>query len=122
MFLAKEKFFDGIVSHRVVPDFMLQIGDPTAVGTAGPGYSFADELPAYTRGAVMMANAGPNTNGSQLFIAFGDLSEQLDPTFTKLGEVVAGDDVLTKIEEIPTDEVAEQPQEALFIESISIQD
>ena len=89
--LAKRGYYDGIIFHRVVPGFVIQGGDPTGTGTGGPGYQFADEpvtLP-YSRGTVAMANAGPNTNGSQFFICLDDLPS-LPPKYTIFGMVASG--------------------------------
>jgi cyclophilin family peptidyl-prolyl cis-trans isomerase len=90
-FLAREGFYDGVIFHRVVPGFVIQGGDPTGTGSGGPGYRFRDELDKprrYTRGTVAMANAGPNTNGSQFFITLKDVS--LPHQYTIFGEVTGG--------------------------------
>lgn len=101
VFLAGYHFYDGIVFHRVIPGFMNQVGDPTATGTSGPGYSFADELPssntAYKPGAVAMANSGPNTNGSQFFIVVPGGGSQLSPNYSVFGQVTSGLDIVEKI-------------------------
>lgn len=119
-FLAEAGYFDGTVSHRIVPGFVYQAGDPTATGTGGPGYRFEDELPAadftYTRGTLAMANSGPNTNGSQFFIVFQDAG--LSPDFTVFGEVTSGLDVLDAIEAVPVNN--QTPTEGVFIEDIVI--
>jgi cyclophilin family peptidyl-prolyl cis-trans isomerase len=91
--LARWKYFDGTQCHRVIEDFVVQCGDPTANGTGGPGYSFADELPQageYKIGSLAMANSGPNTNGSQFFIITGDNGASLPPSYSLFGEVVEG--------------------------------
>lgn len=91
--LARWKYFDGTRCHRVIADFVVQCGDPTATGTGGPGYSFADELPAageYKIGSLAMANSGPNTNGSQFFIITGNQGAALPPNYSLFGEVVSG--------------------------------
>ena len=91
--LARWKYFDGTKCHRVIEDFVVQCGDPTATGTGSPGYSFADELPGageYTIGSLAMANSGPNTNGSQFFIITGDNGASLPPSYTLFGQVTAG--------------------------------
>ena len=91
--LARWKYFDGTKCHRVIEDFVVQCGDPTATGTGGPGYSFADELPGdgeYTIGSLAMANSGPNTNGSQFFIITGDNGASLPPSYSLFGQVTAG--------------------------------
>ena len=91
--LARFKYFDGITCHRAIPGFMVQCGDPTGTGSGGPGYQFADELPAageYEIGSVAMANAGPNTNGSQFFVITGDQGVGLPPGYTLFGQVTDG--------------------------------
>jgi cyclophilin family peptidyl-prolyl cis-trans isomerase len=91
--LARWKYFDGTKCHRVIEDFVVQCGDPTATGTGGPGYSFADELPGageYTIGSLAMANSGPNTNGSQFFVITGVSGTSLPPNYTLFGQVTAG--------------------------------
>jgi cyclophilin family peptidyl-prolyl cis-trans isomerase len=91
--LARWKYFDGTKCHRVIEDFVVQCGDPTATGTGGPGYSFADELPGtgeYAIGSLAMANSGPNTNGSQFFIITGNNGASLPPSYTLFGQVTAG--------------------------------
>ena len=104
-FLAKDGFYDGTVIHRVVPGFVVQMGDPAGTGSGGPGYRFDDELAAarnrgYTRGIVAMANAGPNTNGSQFFICLANAG--LPPAYAVFGEVTDGMDVV--------DDIAKQPR------------
>lgn len=126
VFLAREGFYDGVVSHRIAKDFVFQIGDPTASGSGGPGYAFDDELPAssdeYVQGAVVMANSGPNTNGSQFFINLVDNSQALEPTFSKFGQLTGGQEVLDKIVEMPTaGPRGDTPWEGLYIESIAIE-
>jgi cyclophilin family peptidyl-prolyl cis-trans isomerase len=91
--LARNKYFDGITCHRAIPGFMIQCGDPTATGNGGPGYKFADELPAsgeYKIGSLAMANSGPNTNGSQFFVISGDEGVTLPPSYTLFGQVTEG--------------------------------
>jgi cyclophilin family peptidyl-prolyl cis-trans isomerase len=102
VFLAREGFYDGAPFHRVIDGFMIQTGDPTGTGTGGPGYRFADEpvKRRYTRGTVAMANAGPNTNGSQFFIVHGQ-DVGLPPNYTIFGEVTDGQDVVDKIATAP---------------------
>lgn len=128
--LAQLGFFDGTVSHRIIPGFMVQLGDPTATGLGGPGYQLVDELPAadfvYTKGVVAMANSGPDSSGSQFFIVLGDASH-LPPTFTVLGSVVDGFDVLDLIDQIPVTPApgrpadgASYPIESLYFERISV--
>jgi cyclophilin family peptidyl-prolyl cis-trans isomerase len=102
VFLARQGFFDGIDFHRVINNFMIQTGDPSGTGTGGPGYSFNDEpvRKAYTRGTLAMANAGPNTNGSQFFIVQKDYP--LPPNYTIFGQLTDGFDTLDKIASSPT--------------------
>jgi cyclophilin family peptidyl-prolyl cis-trans isomerase len=91
--LARWKYFNGTKCHRVIQDFVVQCGDPTATGTGGPGYSFADEVPGageYTIGSLAMANSGPNTNGSQFFVITGVSGTSLPPNYTLFGQVTAG--------------------------------
>jgi cyclophilin family peptidyl-prolyl cis-trans isomerase len=101
VFLAGYHYYDGIVFHRVIPNFMDQVGDPTATGASGPGYQFADELPssksAYQTGTVAMANAGANTNGSQFFIVVPGGGSALTPNYSVFGQVTSGIDVVEKI-------------------------
>ncbi len=130
VFLAEEGFFDGTVSHRVLPDFMMQAGDPTATGLGGPGYTLPDEFPeegtVFVRGTVAMANAGPGTTGSQFFIMFAD-SDWLPAVFTIIGHVTSGFDTLDLIADLPLGRSANSadpnpstPLESLYIESVSI--
>ena len=127
--LAGEDFYDDVKFHRVIKDFMIQGGDPFTKddtlsdrwGTGGPGYKFADEIHAHNRnepGTIAMANAGPNTNGSQFFINVADNSF-LDTKHTVFGKVVAGLDVVTAIENVPTG-FGDRPSEPVSIESISL--
>ena len=91
--LARSKYFDGTTCHRAIPGFMVQCGDPTATGSGGPGYKFADELPAageYKIGSLAMANSGPNTNGSQFFVITGDQGVSLPPNYTLFGQITDG--------------------------------
>jgi cyclophilin family peptidyl-prolyl cis-trans isomerase len=93
--LARQGYYDGLTFHRVVPDFVIQGGDPDGTGTGGPGYKFNDEpvKAEYTLGAVAMANAGPNTNGSQFFVCIDDCRRKLAPNYNLFGYVVDGIDV-----------------------------
>jgi cyclophilin family peptidyl-prolyl cis-trans isomerase len=103
VFLAREGFYDGVIFHRVVKGFMIQSGDPTGTGTGGPGYKFADELPTaldYTKGTIAMANAGPNTNGSQFFIMLADYSRRLPKNYSIFGKVVVHQDLVDKISSV----------------------
>ena len=120
-FLAKEGFYDGTVIHRVVPGFVVQMGDPTGTGTGGPGYKFDDELAAarnrgYDRGTLAMANAGPNTNGSQFFICLDDVS--LPPAYTVFGEVTSGMDVVDDIAGQPLR--GEHPNPEITVNSVTL--
>jgi peptidyl-prolyl cis-trans isomerase B (cyclophilin B) len=100
VFLAREGFYDGVTFHRVIPDFMAQGGDPTGTGTGGPGYKFADEFTQHTHGTgtLSMANAGPNTNGSQFFITYAP-QPHLDNHHSVFGQLVSGMDVLKSIKQ-----------------------
>lgn len=103
--LATNNYYDGVIFHRVMRDFMIQTGDPTGTGRGGPGYTFNDELPGdelnYIEGSVAMANSGPNTNGSQFFISSSNNSGTLQKNYTIFGQVVEGQDVVQLISEIP---------------------
>lgn len=101
VFLARNRYYDGVVFHRVLANFMAQSGDPTGTGRGGPGYQFADELPKageYQLGSVAMANSGTNTNGSQFFIVTGPAGTSLPPKYSLFGRVTSGLDVVQKIE------------------------
>ncbi len=120
LFLAGEGYYDGVTFHRVVPGFVIQGGDPTGTGRGGPGYSFRDELGTgrrYLRGTVAMANAGPNTNGSQFFICLGDL--KLPNQYTIFGEVVSGMEAVDAIAALPTD-AQDRPRQEAVISRLSI--
>src|SRR5579862_3131917 len=103
--LAQKGFYDGVIFHRVIADFMVQGGDPTGTGTGGPGYKFEDEFNSHKveRGALAMANAGPNTNGSQFFIVTAEACSWLDGKHTVFGRVSGGMDVVDAISALPTD-------------------
>lgn len=103
--LAGEGFYDGLVFHRVIPDFMIQGGCPLGTGTGGPGYQFEDEFNDHpvVRGALAMANAGPNTNGSQFFIVTAEATPWLDGKHTVFGQVVSGQDVVDRIQHVDRD-------------------
>jgi cyclophilin family peptidyl-prolyl cis-trans isomerase len=118
--LARDGFYDGVIFHRVIPDFMIQGGDPTGTGMGGPGYQFEDEINSnlIVRGALAMANAGPNTNGSQFFIVTIDAAAWLDGAHTVFGRVTSGMDVVDEIERSPTDG-QDKPLEDVRIESIA---
>jgi cyclophilin family peptidyl-prolyl cis-trans isomerase len=112
--LAEKGFYDGLIFHRVIPDFMIQGGDPEGTGTGGPGYTFKDEINDHkvVRGALAMANAGPNTNGSQFFIVTTEAAPWLDGKHTVFGEVIEGMDVVDTIGELPRDRRDRPTQEA----------
>jgi cyclophilin family peptidyl-prolyl cis-trans isomerase len=123
IFLAQHHYFDGVPFHRVLPGFVIQGGDPTGTGLCGPGYQFNDEkvtLP-YTRGTVAMANAGPNTNGSQFFIVLGD-NTGLQPNYTIFGQVTSGMGAVDRIVHVPLGpspggEVS-KPREKVYMKSV----
>jgi len=117
--LARDGFYNGLVFHRVIPDFMIQGGDPTGTGSGGPGYSFEDEFNQHKvdRGALAMANAGPNTNGSQFFIVTAEACPWLDGKHTVVGRVTSGQDVADAIAGLPSDS-RDKPLEDAVIERI----
>jgi cyclophilin family peptidyl-prolyl cis-trans isomerase len=119
--LASDGFYDGIIFHRVIPDFMIQGGDPQGTGSGGPGYTFEDEFNTHkvVRGALAMANAGPNTNGSQFFIVTIDAAPWLDGKHTVFGQVTAGMDAVDAIEAAPTGR-GDRPIDPPSIESIEL--
>ena len=121
--LAGEGFYDGVIFHRVIPDFMIQGGDPTGTGTGGPGYTFEDEFNAnkVVRGALAMANAGPNTNGSQFFIVTADACEWLDGKHTVFGRVTNGMDTVDEIANLPSD-ARDKPRDDAVIERVELAD
>jgi peptidyl-prolyl cis-trans isomerase B (cyclophilin B) len=119
--LAGKGFYDGLVFHRVIPDFMIQGGDPSGDGTGGPGYTFEDEFNRHkvVRGALAMANAGPNTNGSQFFIVTTEAAPWLDGKHTVFGRVTAGMEVVDAISEVPRD-ARDRPRETVTIERVEL--
>jgi cyclophilin family peptidyl-prolyl cis-trans isomerase len=120
VFLAREGFYDGVVFHRVIEGFMIQGGDPTGTGMGGPGYKFRDELDGdgtYSRGTLAMANAGPNTNGSQFFIMHKDVG--LPHSYSIFGKVTDGLDVVDSIASTDTDG-NDRPKEEVKISSVEI--
>jgi peptidyl-prolyl cis-trans isomerase B (cyclophilin B) len=121
--LAGQGFYDGLVFHRVIPDFMIQGGCPEGTGTGGPGYTFEDEFNDHkvVRGALAMANAGPNTNGSQFFIVTTEAASWLDGKHTVFGTVVDGMDVVDAIESVPSD-ASDRPVESQTIERVELAD
>ncbi len=120
--LAGEGFYDGVIFHRVIKDFMIQGGDPTGTGTGGPGYTFEDEINSnkVVRGALAMANAGPNTNGSQFFIVTTPEAPWLDGKHTVFGRVSDGMDVVDRIEGARTDG-RDRPTTEIAIEGVDLQ-
>ena len=121
VFLARYHYYDGVIFHRIIPGFVLQGGDPTGTGTGGPGYKFADELPApgrYQVGSLAMANAGPNTNGSQFFVISGPDGVRLPPQYALFGAVVSGGEVVAAIDALGTR--SGKPSETVTIESVTI--
>ena len=119
--LAGDGFYDGVVFHRVIPDFMIQGGDPTGTGMGGPGYTFEDEFNDHKieRGALAMANAGPNTNGSQFFIVTTGAAPWLDGKHTVFGKVTDGMDAVDSIEKTDTD-ANDKPREPAVIERVEL--
>ena len=119
--LAKDGFYDGVIFHRVIPDFMIQGGDPTGTGTGGPGYEFEDEFNEHrvVRGALAMANAGPNTNGSQFFIVTAEATPWLDGKHTVFGKVTSGMDVVDRICEAERDK-NDRPASPVTIERVEL--
>src|SRR3954471_14408130 len=121
VFLSRYHYYEGVIFHRIIPGFMCQGGDPGGTGTGGPGYKFPDELPApgrYEIGSIAMANAGPNTNGSQFFIVSGQDGVRLPPQYSLFGKVVNGLDTITAIE--ATGSSSGAPSEKVTIESVTI--
>jgi peptidyl-prolyl cis-trans isomerase B (cyclophilin B) len=119
--LAGDGFYDGVVFHRVIPEFMIQGGDPTGTGTGGPGYEFEDEINRHevVRGALAMANAGPNTNGSQFFIVTAEATPWLDGKHTVFGHVIGGMNVVDAISQVETD-ARDKPREDVVIERVEL--
>jgi cyclophilin family peptidyl-prolyl cis-trans isomerase len=119
--LSRDGFYDGLIFHRVIPDFMIQGGDPTGTGRGGPGYQFEDEFNEHKvdRGALAMANAGPNTNGSQFFIVTAEACPWLDGKHTVFGRVTSGMEVADTISTLPSDS-ADKPREDAIIERVEI--
>jgi len=119
--LAQDGFYDGVIFHRVIRDFMIQGGDPTGTGSGGPGYQFEDEFNDHKveRGALAMANAGPNTNGSQFFIVTAEACPWLDGKHTVFGRVTSGLDVVDAIEQVDTGP-GDKPRDDVRIESVEV--
>jgi len=127
VFLAREGFYDNAKFHRIIKNFMVQTGDPTGTGRGGPGYRFVDEPVTlnYDKGTLAMANAGPNTNGSQFFIVHGeDVNQRLPKNYTIFGKVTGGMDVLDKIANVPVGASgggeASSPQQDVHINKVTI--
>lgn len=128
--LSKNGFYNGVKFHRVIKGFMIQGGDPNSKddnwsddGTGGPGYTFEDEINAHklVKGALAMANAGPNTNGSQFFIVTAESTPWLDGKHTVFGRVISGMDIISKIENVATDKIrGDHPKEDIIIKSVEI--
>lgn len=124
VFLAKYRYYEGVICHRVIKDFVIQGGDPTGTGRGGPGYRFEDELPRpgqYEVGSLAMANAGPNTNGSQFFIISGQSGVRLPPQYALFGKVVKGLDIVEAMQSVPTDR-SDRPLTDLVINSVTIEE
>jgi cyclophilin family peptidyl-prolyl cis-trans isomerase len=121
--LARDGFYDGVVFHRVIEDFMVQGGDPTGTGSGGPGYQFEDEINRHKveRGALAMANAGPNTNGSQFFIVTAEACPWLDGLHTVFGRITSGMEVVETISHTDTD-AQDRPLEEIRMETVRIDD
>ncbi len=119
--LARDGFYDGVTFHRVIPDFMIQGGDPTGTGTGGPGYTFEDEINEHkvVRGALAMANAGPDTNGSQFFVVTAEATPWLDGKHTVFGRVTSGLDVVDSISAVDTD-ANDMPRDPVVIERVEL--
>ncbi|MGQ0745087.1 MAG: peptidylprolyl isomerase [Acidimicrobiales bacterium] len=122
VFLARYHYFDGVVFHRIIPGFVIQGGDPDGNGRGGPGYRFEDELPRagrYELGSLAMANAGPNTNGSQFFIISGRSGMALPPQYSLFGKVISGLDVVAALDAVGSPG-AGTPRQRVAIESVTI--
>ena len=122
VFLALNHFYDGVVFHRIINGFMCQGGDPDGTGRGGPGYRFADELPKagqYEIGSIAMANAGPDTNGSQFFLISGKSGVQLPPQYSLFGKVVKGIEIVDEMQRVPTSG-GDRPKTDVVINSVTI--
>ena len=122
VFLAAHHYFDGVIFHRIINGFVCQGGDPTGTGRGGPGYRFEDELPKagqYEIGSLAMANAGPNTNGSQFFIISGPQGTQLPPQYSLFGKVVKGLEIVGAMQRVQTDR-NDRPQDDVVIHSVTV--
>ncbi|MEY2885235.1 MAG: hypothetical protein RJB40_89 [Actinomycetota bacterium] len=122
VFLAAQHYYDGVIFHRIINGFVCQGGDPDGNGRGGPGYRFVDELPKpgkYQIGSLAMANAGPNTNGSQFFIISGPSGVQLPPAYSLFGQVVKGLDIVEMMQNVPTGP-GDRPKDDVVIRSVTI--
>jgi cyclophilin family peptidyl-prolyl cis-trans isomerase len=121
VFLAAQHYYDGVIFHRIIKDFVCQGGDPDGTGRGGPGYRFADEpvKQKYQLGSVAMANAGPNTNGSQFFLISGPSGVRLPPQYNHFGQIVKGMDVLEAMQSVETDR-NDRPRTDVVINSVTI--
>jgi peptidylprolyl isomerase len=122
VFLANYHYYDGVIFHRIINGFVCQGGDPTGTGRGGPGYRFEDELPKpgrYEVGSLAMANAGPNTNGSQFFIISGPDGARLPPNYSLFGKVVKGLDIVEKMQNVRTG-AGDKPVDDVVINSVTI--
>jgi cyclophilin family peptidyl-prolyl cis-trans isomerase len=121
--LSRDGFYEGVIFHRVIPDFMIQGGDPTGTGMGGPGYEFEDEFNEHrvVRGALAMANAGPNTNGSQFFIVTAEATPWLDGKHTVFGRVTSGMDVVDRIAQMDSD-TNDRPLKPVTIDRVELAD
>lgn len=122
VFLAREGYYDGVIFHRIIKGFVCQGGDPTGTGRGGPGYRFEDELPAagrYEVGSLAMANAGPNTNGSQFFVISGPDGARLPPQYSLFGKVVKGLEVVEAMQSVPTGS-GDRPKDDVVIKSVTV--
>ncbi len=119
--LARDGFYEGVIFHRVIPDFMIQGGDPTGTGMGGPGYEFEDEFNQHpvARGALAMANSGPNTNGSQFFIVTAE-DAGLPPEYAVAGKVTKGDEVVDLLANVPNDPADNRPTDPVIIEKVTV--
>ena len=122
VFLAREGYYDGVIFHRIIQGFVCQGGDPTGTGRGGPGYRFEDELPRrgqYEVGSLAMANAGPDTNGSQFFIISGPSGVGLPPQYSLFGKVVKGLDIVDAMEKVKTG-AGDKPVDDVVINSVTV--
>jgi cyclophilin family peptidyl-prolyl cis-trans isomerase len=122
VYLAAQHYYDGVIFHRIISGFMCQGGDPDGSGRGGPGYKFGDELPKpgkYQIGSLAMANAGPNTNGSQFFIVSGPSGCGLPPLYSLFGQVVKGLDIVEMMQNVPTGP-GDRPKTEVVIKSVAI--